>query len=314
MLTRNQLVGPWAGLPVAWKEDWSFDEAAYRADLERTCRAGVPGVYTAGTSGELYAMEFDEWKAISDVTVDVCRACGIPSMLGITSTYTLGAQRRAEYALKIGADAVQIALPYWLEIKDAEVIPFFKDVAASCPELALTLYETARAKKCLTIEQHREIQEAVPAYLAVKSNANTVGHTSEGCRQLSEFVNVWVSECKWDELGPHGAIGCASALVYMNPRVIMSMFRMLQRQEWDELNKWCAILRRHNTGLDPFTQLGFEDTAYDHMQGAVTGFLQMHPRSRGPYISCTPEHVAQFRAWMQQNVPELLDLGEASDA
>ena len=70
MLTRKEMTGPWAGLPVAWDEDLSFDEPSYRTDLARTCEAGAPGVYTAGTTGEFYAMELDEWKTITDVTVD----------------------------------------------------------------------------------------------------------------------------------------------------------------------------------------------------------------------------------------------------
>ena len=45
MLTRQDMIGPWAGLPVAWDEKLNFDEQTYRADLERTCKAGVPGVY-----------------------------------------------------------------------------------------------------------------------------------------------------------------------------------------------------------------------------------------------------------------------------
>ena len=70
MLTRKEMIGPWAGLPVAWDEHLMFDEDAYRADVERTCKAGVPGVYTGGTTGEFYAMEFDEWKAVTKVTVE----------------------------------------------------------------------------------------------------------------------------------------------------------------------------------------------------------------------------------------------------
>ena len=308
MLSRKDLIGPWAGLPVAWNEDGSFDEAAYRADLERTCRAGVPGVYTAGTTGEFYAMEFDEWKTISATTVEVCKSCGTPVMLGVTSTYTLGAQRRAAYAAELGADAVQVAIPFWLEIKDHEIVPFFKDVAGACPELALTVYETMRAKRGLTLGQHRAIHDTVPAYGAVKVSPGTLGCAPEGCAQLSAFVNVWVGESLWRQLGPHGAIGCASALVYMNPRVILDMFRMLVDKNWDDLATWCQRLEEHHAGLEPFTAKGFEDSAYDHLQGTVTGFLKMHPRSRGPYTSCTEADVAQLRAWMQQNAPELLEL------
>ena len=309
MLTRDDLKGPWAGLPVAWDENLNFDEKAYRTDLERACKAGVPGVYTAGTTGEFYAMELDEWKEIARVTVDECKRHGTPVMIGITSTYTLGAQRRAAYAAEIGADAVQVALPFWMEMDDREISGFFADAVEPCPGLALTIYETTRTKKTLTLEQHRAIFDDTGCYYAVKSNANTLGNSPQGCRQLSEFVNVWVGEDQWSSLGPCGAIGCASALVYANPRLILHMFELVQQQQWEQLKPWTDMLGRlTEEGLKPFTEKGFADTAYDHMQGLATGFLSMNPRSRGTYLSATDADVQQLRAWMAANIPEFLEL------
>ncbi|MDP8285755.1 MAG: dihydrodipicolinate synthase family protein [Candidatus Electryonea clarkiae] len=309
MLTRAELIGPWAGLPVAWKEDFSFDEDAYRANVERTCKAGVPGIYTGGTTGEFYAMEFDEFQAVTKATVEECKRCGIPVMIGITATYTLGAQRRAGYAAKLGADAVQLAMPFWMEIDDREIVQFVLDIASTCPKLALCMYETTRSKKTLTVEQHQAIQKAVPAYQAVKSNANTVGRTPEGCAALSEFINVWVGEDALAKLGPYGAIGSASALVYMNPRIILHMFELLLQKKWDELKVWTDRVKFHlEVGLAPFEAKGFTDTAYDHLQGLVAGFLKMHPCSRGPYISATEEDVKILRKWLKENIPEFLDL------
>ncbi len=309
MLTREQLEGPWAGLPVAWKEDFSFDEDAYRADVERTCKAGVPGIYTCGTTGEFYAMEFDEFKAVTIATVEECKRHNTPVMIGITSTYTLGAKRRAALAASIGADAVQCALPYWIEIDDRQIVKFFVDVSSACPELAISIYETKRAKKTLTIDQHRAIAKAIPAYRLVKSNAGTLGCTQKGCQALSEFLNVAVSERLWYDLGPSGAIGSASALVYMNPRIILKMFDLLKKQRWDELKVWCdKIDLLDREGLFPFEAKGFTDTAYDHLQGVVTGFLKMHPRSRGPYIAATDEDIDTLRRWLEKNLPEFLEL------
>ena len=309
MLTRDDLKGPWAGMPVAWDENLDFDEKAYRTDLERTCKAGVPGVYTAGTTGEFYAMELDEWKQISRVTVEVCKEHDTPDMIGITSTYTLGAQRRAAYAAEIGADAVQVALPYWMELDDRQITGFFADVVGSCPGLALTIYETMRTKKALTLEQHRAIFDETGCYCAVKSNSNTLGDSPEGCRQLSEFINVWVSEELWSTLGPCGAIGCASALVYANPRIILHMFDLLEQQSWEELKPLTDMLSRlFEEGLAPFSEKGFTDTAYDHLQGLATGFLSMNPRSRGTYISATEADVQQLRDWLATNIPEFLEL------
>ena len=309
MLSREEMIGPWAGLPVAWNEDLRFDQQAYRADVERVCKAGVRGVYTAGTTGEFYAMEFDEWKAVTKATVEECRKHGTFVMIGVTSTYTLGARRRAAYAAKVGADAVQVALPFWMELDNRQVVPFLKEVTEACPGLALSLYETLRAKKALTVDQHRAVSEATGCYVAVKANAGTVGSTPEGCRQLSEFVNVWAAENDWSRLGPHGLIGSASALVYMNPRVVLHMFDLMRRQKWDELNPWTDMLDRLvQEGLRPFTEKGYTDTAYDRLMGITTGFLTMSVRSREPYISVTDQDVHELRAWMEANTPELLKL------
>ena len=170
MLSRQELMGPWAGLPVAWDEQFMFDEDCYRADVEHTCKAGVPGIYTAGTTGEFYAMEFEEWQAVTRVTVEECKKHGTPVMIGVTSTYMLGAQRRAEYAAEVDADAIQLALPYWMELDGREVVTFFRAVCDACPGLALSVYETLRAKKALTVAQHRDIYDATGCYLAVKAN------------------------------------------------------------------------------------------------------------------------------------------------
>jgi len=309
MLTRREMVGPWAGLPVAWREDLGFDEDAYRENVARTCRAGVPGVYTGGTTGEFYAMELDEFKVVARATIEECTAGDTPVMIGVTATYTLGAQRRAAYAAEQGADAIQFAFPFWMELTERDLIRFVKEVASACPGLAISLYETTRSKHSLTVEQHRAVLEAAPAYMALKANAGTVGCTPEGCAALSEFVNVWVGEGRWSDLGPHGACGCASSLVYMNPRIILHMFELLQAKRWEELGIWTDCIERlHSGGLAPFTEKGFTDTAYDHLLGRVAGFLTMHPRSRGPYVSATEADVAQLRAWMEANVPELLEL------
>ncbi len=310
MLTRKELIGPWAGLPVAWKDNGrTFDEEAYRSDLERTCKAGVPGAYTAGTTGEFYAMELDEWKAVAKSTVEECRKHDTPVMIGVTATYTLGAQRRAAYAAELGADAIQLALPFWMEVDDRQIVSFFQDVAAAAPELSMSIYETLRTKKSLTVDQHRAIHEATGCYLAVKSNEGTVGMTPEGCEALSEFVNVWVGEGAWAKLGPHGAIGCASALVYMNPRYILDMFELLQARDWDKLAACCAVIKSlSQQGLEPYRARGFTDTSFDHLQGLAAGFLEMSPVSRGPYLSATSEDVRSLQAWMKVNVPELLEL------
>ena len=104
-------------------------------------------------------------------------------------------------------------------------------------------------------------------------------------------------------------MGSASSLVYMNPRVLLAMFELVQQKKWDELQPWTdKVDRLFNEGLAPFEEKAFTDTAHDHLMGVTSGFLSMSVRSRGPYTSATEEDVDQLRAWMKANTPELLEL------
>lgn len=308
-LTRANLVGPWAGLPLPWTEHDEIDEQRYRADVARCCAAGMPGVYSGGTTGEFYAMDFEEFKVVAEATVSECRAQNVPAMVGCTSTYTRGACRRAAHAAEIGADAIQVALPCWMAVADDQIVPFFRQVAAAADGLVLSVYETLRTKKALTVDQHREIKDAVPSYLMVKANDGTVGVTPEGCAALSEFVNVFVGETAWPELGPHGAIGCCSACVYWNPRETLGLWELLRTRRWDALRDAAGPLTAlHGFLGQHFAPRGFTDTAYDHLGGTAFGFLECGLRSRGPYVSATDRDVAELRGWCREHYPQMLVL------
>ena len=156
---------------------------------------------------------------------------------------------------------------------------------------------------------HRAIHKALPNCLMVKATAGSVGATPEGCAALSEFLNVFVSEIIWGELGPCGARGCCSAMVYWNPRITLGLWELLRGKRWDDLNTALEPVRAlHRFLAEHFGPLGFTDTAYDHLCGGATGFLPMPLRSQGPYRSATQADVATLRAWCKKHFPELLEL------
>ena len=312
MLNYDSFIGPWAGLPVPWTKKNELDEGRYRADIARCCKAGIPGIYSGGTTGEFYAMDWDEFKIVARATVEECAAHHTPSMIGCTSTSTRGAVRRAAYAAELGADAIQVALPFWMEVPDDKVVPFFCEVAQAAPGLKLSIYETLRAKKSLGLEQHRAIKQAIPEYLMVKANAGTIGCTEKGCAALSEWVHVFVAEVLWAKLGPHGADGCCSALVYYNPRPILALWELLKKKDWENLDTAIQpILQLHQFLVQEYAPRGFTDTAYDHMGGAAAGFLQCGLRSRAPYPQASEADAERLRQWYREHFPEMLDLPES---
>ena len=213
MLDRTTFIGPWAGVPIAWNDDGTFDEENYRRDVRACCEAGAPGVYTHGTTGEFYAVELDEWRTVCTVTVEECREAGIPVLLGVTSTYTRGAVRRARIAAELGADGIQVALPFWLPVADDEVVPFFQQVAEAAPGLALSIYDTMRSKRALTLQQHRKIHQSVPMYLMVKyplaagfPGGVHAAHSTEGLASDSLLWLVFEQGARDAEEGGGGSI------------------------------------------------------------------------------------------------------------
>lgn len=308
VLTRETFRSPWAGLPVAWTESEEFDEETYRRDVGRCAGAGIRGVYTGGTTGEFYAMEIDEWRAVSRATVEECHAGDAFAMIGCTATYTIGACRRAAYAAEIGADAIQIALPFWLEVGDAQIVPFVLEVARAAGGLPLSLYETGRAKKKLTLEQHRAIKEAVPQYLMVKATVGTLGSTPKGCAALSQFVNVFVAETSWAELGPLGAAGGCSSAVYWGPRFVLNLWDRVEARAWPAVSAGCAALEGLFKYLfDSFGARGITDSGYDRIGSIASGFLETSLTHRGPYPQVTVADVERVRQYYATHLSEMLE-------
>ena len=307
MLTRENFIGPWAGLPVSWTEEDGLDIDRYREDVRRCGAARVPGIYTGGTTGEFYAMEFHEFQEVARVTVEQSRPTETPVMIGVTSTYTRGAEQRAAFAAEIGADAIQVALPYWMEVADEQVIPFLMAVSAASGHLPLSIYETTRTKKTLTLSQHQAIHQALPNYLMVKANEGTIGCSAKGCEALSKIVNVFVGEHLWKTLWPHGARGSCSSIVYWNPRVLLAYWDLLRTGQPDDTNDVAHKFDQLSKFLARrYQPRGFTDTAYDRMGATASGFLNTSLRNRGPYVSPTEEDRQDLHDWYAEHFPEML--------
>lgn len=309
MLTRQTFRGPWAGLPVPWTPDDRLDEDLYRAMVRLCCDAGVPGVYSGGTTGEFYAMEFDEFSQVARATVEACHACGKPAMVGCSAFCTRGACMRAAFARDIGADAVQVALPGWQEVPDRAVVPFFEAVADAAAGLPLSVYDTTRTGKALPLALHEAIRAAVPSYMMVKATGGTVGAAEDGCAELSRLVNVFSQEHAWPRLGPRGLAGCCSSMAYWNPRLTLGLWRQVEAEDWAGLESAMKPIKAMYAFLhDEFGPRGFTDTAYDRMVSVATGFLPVPLANRGPYPSASMDDVNTMRAWLTANFPAMLEL------
>ncbi|MCM8765137.1 MAG: dihydrodipicolinate synthase family protein, partial [Candidatus Omnitrophica bacterium] len=277
---------------------------------ERCCMAGVPGVYTGGTTGEFYAQEFEEFCRITDATIAECKNARVPVMIGCTSTYTNGVIRKALYAVEKGADAIQLALPFWLSVPDDCVVSFFYDIAKVIGKIPISIYCAGdRMKKNLSVKILKEINKNVPSVFHIKGINVPDDEKETAVQELSINFNIFVGEHLLSRLGRYGAIGSCSSLVYLNPAILLYMQNLLFEKNWSELNQWCEKIKKIIfEGLKPVLEKGCEDSAVDRLIGRTAGFLNTSLRCRRPYPFCTQQDLENFRCWLKNHFPEFLDL------
>src|SRR5579871_5555831 len=193
-LTAEALRGIWAGMTMSWDEQDRFDEVSYRTNTETMCKAGVHGIYTTGSTGEFYALDFDEFRRMVDTQVEICSRYSMPLQIGCCADATRKTLRLLEYVARqphIGA--AQVAIPYWMEVNDRELRQFFADLQRACPDLPLMHYNVPRAKRFLQGPDYLRLLEVAPNLIGVKYTfaGSNFGRLQEALLltpQLSYFV------------------------------------------------------------------------------------------------------------------------------
>mgnify|MGYP001029501794 CR=1 FL=1 len=310
-LTAETLRGIWAGATMSWDERDRFDEDTYRTNVERLCRGAVHGVYTTGSTGEFYALDFGEFRAMVDIVCETCRRHGKPLQIGCCSDNTRQTLRYLQYvAQKPEVGAAQIVIPYWMELSDRELLGFFRDLYAACPQVPLVHYNIPRAKRYLTGADYLRVLEAAPSLIGVKFTyaGSHFGDLQEALLltpQLSYFVgeNLLVSAMML------GARGSYSSLVCTNPTFMLTMYDCAAGGRWAEAIEMQKLVARFFRDAFEFIQARGEDMSdpvFDKGLGVASGFVAGSQRTRAPYIGWSDETVAALREWMRARYPMFL--------
>jgi dihydrodipicolinate synthase/N-acetylneuraminate lyase len=309
-MTAETLKGVWAGVTLSWDEDYSLDEASFRENLSRLCASKVHGVYTTGSTGEFYAVDFSEFKLIVDIITEVVPPSGIPVQIGCCADDTRDVQRQIEYAARSGADGVQIVVPYWMELTDTEMLEYFKAVAKVAPELPLIHYNIPRAKRFLTGADYRRILEAAPNLIGVKFTfAGTHFGQLQQALQITPGLSYFVGEDLLVSAMQLGAKGSYSSMVCTNPGFMQELFSLAEGREWDKAiaKQWrLAHFFRDLEVLMEELELGGIDPVADKGLAVASGYFTGHQRTRPPYVGWSDKGVVRVRAWLKEHYPEFL--------
>lgn len=309
-LTSKTLKGIWAGVTLSWNEDYSLDETSFRENLRRLMQFDVAGIYTTGSTGEFYSLNWVEFQRMVDIFAEIVVPSQYPTQIGCCADDTLDVLRMVEYAAKKGADGVQIALPYWMDLTEEEMLGFFKDVYTAVPDIPLIHYNIPRAKRFLTGPDYVKVMEVAPSLVGVKwTFAGSHFGELQVARQLTPDLSYFVAENLLVSAMMLGARGVYSSVVCTNPNFMLKVFDVAEKRDWEEALKLQERLTRFFMDLGGVLDklgVGGMDPVVDKGMAVASGLFVGHQRTRPPYIGWPDQVVAAVRDFLKEKYPELV--------
>ena len=304
MLKKEQLVGLWVSVPTEWDENGDFDEKTFRDNIALLMDVGINGLYTTGTTGEFYTLEWDEWKLVQDAFLAET-AGKIPVQVGANWFDTKGTIRRMRYARDHGAGAVQICFPGWMEMRQADYDQFLVDCYEAVPGIAIVHYNIMRTKKLYFAEDYLRVLPRVPTMIGTKAAMPFNNYIELMVRVPG--INHFVGESYFALAHQLGCKGMYTSWTMMNPTFFKSYYQLCVDGRYAEavaimmrLNRW------HAEAVNPLIRKGYLDPALDKPFIQMGGWLPGTRRLRKPYTPIPDEDMAFLRKKTEEIMPEFL--------
>lgn len=304
-LTRRTLSGVWCALILPWIERDRLDARRFVREIRGYGGTGVSGLYTGGTTGEFYAQDDATFEQVTEIACAEAHALGLPVQIGASALSTRTTRLRIRHAVRAGADALQIALPFWLELKDDEVTRFVREIADEAGRTPIVLYLTMRSKRKLTPRLLGAIAREVPTFIGTKDTGATVADLQAMLREVPDLA-IFGGEDFFTKIPAGGRGGYCSITGFNAPKVV-EFYRLCAAGRLEEAKPLADAFHRflHEALLPMVKDEGLWDSAVDRVQrvagGGVVGL-----RCQSPYRSGTAAQVQRLLAWTRRHAPELL--------
>ncbi|GAB3586230.1 dihydrodipicolinate synthase family protein [Amycolatopsis endophytica] len=197
-----------------------------RRSLERLLAfqldAGVDGVFVGGSSGEIALLDTAQRKALLEVTVGAV-AGAVPVLAGAVDTGTRRVAEHARQAAALGADAVVVTAPFYVEPHPAEVVTHFRHVhaAVDVPVVAYDIPSAVRTR--LTPDIVTELAES-KFVVALKDSSGDLATFREILRS-TDLPALTGSELLADTAMTLGAAGLVPGLGNVDPHGYVRLYR-----------------------------------------------------------------------------------------
>ncbi len=220
----DKIQGVLTAIVTTFDRDGAFNPAAQREQVKRQLSVGN-GIFCGGTNGEFFVLNEQEKLAVTQTCVDEVNGSA-PVVAHIGEISTRETIRLGKQVAKLGVDAVSVITPYFVPLKQEELIAHYRAVADAI-DVPLFLYNIpARTGNTLQPETVRTLA-AHPNIIGIKDSAGSY-------ESLSGFLQAAQGSENFDVLnGPDslihqgfvdGCSACISGLANVAPAEINAIW------------------------------------------------------------------------------------------
>jgi 4-hydroxy-tetrahydrodipicolinate synthase len=305
-LAANDITGNWATLLSAWKADDSLDVERIGHEIDTLIEAGVDGIYSNGTAGEFHAQTESEFDQVSSLLASKCNASGTRFQIGVSHMSAQISLERLRRIVALAPGAVQIILPDWFPLTDAETISFLERMADTASGIGLILYNPPHAKKVLSPAAVGTLANRIPQLIGLKSAGGDdewFAAMRKHIPQLSVFIPGHLLASGFQR----GACGSYSNVACLNPRAAQHWWNQMQANMAEAIEVEQRLQRFMKYHISPFiTEQNFCNAACDRLLSMIGGWADVGEHMRWPYRSIPAHEAGRLRPIAQDLIPEFV--------
>lgn len=305
-LTAEQIRGNWATLLTAWNVDDTLDLPRVAAEIDTLIEMQVDGVYSNGSAGEFHAQTEDEFDRISQCLAEKCNAAHVPFQIGVSHMSAQISLERLRRVVPLAPGAVQVILPDWFPVTEAEAVSFLHRMADAAGGIGLVLYNPPHAKKVLNPAAVGRLAAEVPALVGLKTAGGDDAWYAAMRKHLGQ-LSVFVPGHFLATGVQRGAHGSYSNVACLHPAAAQRWAEQMQTDMESALELEQRLRRFIQDDIEPFiTEGGYCNAACDRLMAMIGGWTDVGPRLRWPYRSIEATEAERLRPKAKALIPEFV--------
>ena len=188
------MAGDWAGIlsvvVTPFRQDSGLDLEHFETLLERNIATGADGLVIAGSTGEFYALDLTERRALLERAVRLA-AGRVPVIAGVSDFRLSDVLAMCRAAVETGCAGGLLLPPIYAMPNPAEIAAFYGTVAGATP-LPLMLYNSPRrAGVELTPDLVGRLAE-LSTVVAIKDSSASIVQVTELCCRFKHRLRIFV--------------------------------------------------------------------------------------------------------------------------